>query len=361
MTSQVEQFAQRVREFVSTHVMPYVDAWEADGAYPPELVARAGAAGLLALGGSTANVPRDPYALAALIRQLAVCGAHGVAVGLSAHLVSLEALASGPPALLAEYAPRILEGRETIALAVTEPSAGSDLARIETTARAGPDGYRLSGAKSFVCNGARTDRFVVLARDEDGAGLFLVNGRDTGIAAQPLACVGWRSIPLANLQFDHVPARRLTAPGAGKRVLGGLLLQERLNLAVLANASAELALNLTVAHCKARCVGGAPLFQKSAVRQRLAERYVEVAASRCVVDNAVARHAKGELDAAGAALAKNATVDALGRVADDAVQLHGAYGCIVPSLAERIWRDAKILSIGGGAREVMLEIIARTL
>ncbi|KVR40957.1 acyl-CoA dehydrogenase family protein [Burkholderia multivorans] len=361
MTPQVESFARQARKFVDAHIAPEIDAWEAAGAYPLALAERAGAAGLLSLGGPSARVPRDPHAIAALIRELARCGSHGVAVGLTAHLVSLAALAGGPADLLAELAPTILEGRATIALAVTEPSTGSDLSAIETTARATSDGYTISGVKSFVCNGSRADWLVVFAREEASAGLFLVDGRDRGMTSEAMACVGWRSIPLANLRFDNVAARRLTNPGAGKRMLAEMLLQERLNLAVLASASTDLALSVTVAHCKRRCVGGAPLFQKSAVRQRLAERYVEAFCARTVVDDAVERHASGQLDASGAALAKNAAVDVLARIADEAVQLHGAIGCIVPSLVERIWRDARILSIGGGAREVMLEIIARKL
>ncbi|WP_431822957.1 acyl-CoA dehydrogenase family protein [Burkholderia sp. F1] len=352
-----ETFETRVREFMSVEIAPYVDAWERDGAYPLALLARAGDAGLLSLGYPADSIPRDPRRLAALIRVLAECGAHGVVVGLFTHTVSLMALAGSAE----ERVPAMLAGRRSAALALTEPQAGSDLNGIDSVAVRDGSGYRLSGTKTYICNGARADWLIVSARLDGELALFMVECRADGVETAPLDCVGWRSLPLAEVRLRGVRATRIAPERPARALLGEMLKQERLNLAVLATASTDWLLGLTVRHCKSRTVAGKPLFDRSAVRHRLADRHAKATAARLTVQHAVDRHADGALDAVTAAIAKNVAVDALNGMADDALQLHAAQGCIAPSPIERAWRDARLLSIGGGTREILLEITARAL
>ncbi|QAT83276.1 acyl-CoA dehydrogenase [Corallococcus coralloides] len=361
MDSKTDDFRGRVRTFVNDHVRPHVDAWERDGAYPLELWRQAGRAGLLSLGHSPERLPDDPGTLAVLVEELTLGGAQGITMGLASHFVSLKAVQGADAAVAARVVPSVLRGDTSIVLALTEPQAGSDLRGFECRAEPHGDGHRLTGDKRFICNGGRADLLLVGALLDGALALFLVEGNAPGLSHERLACLGWRCLPLAALRFESTPARLLIHGREAGRLLQQCLQQERLNLAVMALASAELALRDTVEHCRARRVGTEALLDKSVLRQRLAERHSELTVARVFVDQAVRWQAEGQLSAARAAIAKNTAVDVLERVAHDAVQLHGAHGCVEPSRVERIYRDARLLGIGGGAREVMLDIIGRTL
>ncbi len=356
-----EHYREQVRDFVARQVRPNVDRWEREGSYPLELHTLAGRAGLLALGHAPDTLPADVPALGVLVEELTRSGAQGITMGLASHFVSLGAVQGGDARLAAEVIPAVLSGEQRIVLALTEPQAGSDLRALQC--RAEPDGglYRLSGEKAFICNGGRAELLLVGAVIEGALGLFLVNGFAPGLSHERLDCLGWRCLPLASLRFEGAPARLLLAGRQASRLLQQCLLQERLNLAIMAVTSAELAQGEAVAYCRQRRVGGTPLLEKSVIRQRLAELHAALSVSRLYVDQAVRWQASGQLTAAQAAIAKNVAVDTLEQVARAAVQVHGAHGCVEPALVERIYRDARLLAIGGGAREVMLEIIGRTL
>ncbi|WIG96410.1 acyl-CoA dehydrogenase family protein [Myxococcus sp. SDU36] len=356
-----EHYRQQVRAFVERHVRPHVDGWEREGAYPLELHALAGREGLLALGHAPDTLPEDAPALGVLVEELTRSGAQGITMGLASHFVSLGAVQGGDARQAAEVIPAVLGGDQRIVLALTEPQAGSDLRALQC--RAEPDGglYRLTGDKAFICNGGRAELLVVGAVVEGALGLFLVKGSAPGLSHERRDCLGWRCLPLASLRFEATPARLLTAGKQASRLLQQCLLQERLNLAVMAVTSAELAQEAAVAYCRERRVGGTPLLEKSVIRQRLAERHAALSVARLYVDQAVRWQASRQLTAAQSAIAKNVAVDTLEHIARDAVQVHGAHGCVEPALVERIYRDARLLAIGGGAREVMLEIIGRTL
>ncbi|NMO21279.1 acyl-CoA dehydrogenase [Pyxidicoccus fallax] len=356
-----EPFRERVRAFVNDCVRPHLDDWEQEGAYPLSLHRRAGAAGLLSLGHSPEQLPDDPVALSVLVEELTLSGAQGLTMGLASHFVSLKAVQAGDPGVAARVIPAVLKGERGIVLALTEPGAGSDLRALECRAEVCGSEYRLTGDKAFICNGGRADLRLVGAVHEGALALFLVEEDAPGVSATHRSCLGWRCLPLADLHFERTPARLLAAGREAGRLLQQCLQQERLNLAVMAVASADLALRETVAHCRERRVGGEPLLDKSVIRQRLAERHSELSVVRLYVEQAVRWQAGGQLSAAQAAIAKNMAVDTLERIARDAVQLHGAHGCVEPAVVERLYRDARLLGIGGGAREVMLEIIGRAL
>ncbi|CRI58275.1 acyl-CoA dehydrogenase family protein [Pseudomonas sp. CCOS 191] len=356
-----DAYRQRLQAFVQAQITPNIDAWEQLGAYPATLNREAGAAGLLGLGHDHRQLPDDPRAVAVLIEELTRSGAQGITMGLGSHFVSLKAVqATGHP-IIHDLVPAVLDGRQSIALAITERQAGSDLRALECRATRQADGYRLNGHKAFICNATRADWLLMVGHCEDGLALFLVEGSAAGIRHTPRRALGWRCLPLADLELENVPAIRLTEKGGVGRLLQASLQQERLNLAVMAITSADMALQAAIDWCKSRQVGGKALFDKSVIRQRLAEHYAQLTVSRQFVDTCVARQAEGTLDAHQVAIAKNSAVQTLETLARDAVQLHGAHGCVEPSLVERIHRDARLLAIGGGTHEIMLEIIARHL
>lgn len=356
-----DTFRKRVADFVRDHITPHVAEWEAFGAYPAALHQRAGELGLLALGHDPASLPDDPRALAILVEELTRSGAQGITMGLASHFVSLKALQRCDPTLASSVVPAVLTGERSISLALTEPLAGSDLKAMTCRAQLRDGHYRISGSKAFVCNGARADWLLLIAHCQDGLALFMAEGHAPGIESSAQRCMGWRCLPLTDLHFDNTPVTRITQGGGVGRVLQNSLLQERLNLAVMAVTSAHMALETSIAWCKQRQVAGRPLIEKSVIRQRLSEHQAELAVVRHYVESAVDGLVEGDLNATRVAIAKHQAVTVLERIARDGVQLHGAHGCVEPALVERIHRDARLLAIGGGTHEIMLEIIGRSL
>lgn len=356
-----ELFRKRVAHFVAEHITPHVAEWETLGTYPPALYRRAGLAGLLALGQNQNQLPDDPRAVAILVQELTRSGAQGITMGLASHFVSLKALQRCAPELASSVVPAVLSGECSISLALTEPQAGSDLRGMSCRAVLENGQYRLTGTKAFVCNGERADWLLLIAHSPDGLALFLAEGHAPGIMHTPQRCLGWRCLPLTDLHFTNTPVVRLTQGSGVGRILQNSLLQERLNLAVMAVTSADMALQASIDWCKQRQMGGKPLFDKSVIRQRLAEYHAELAVAQHYVESAVNWMADGNLDPRRVAIAKNQSVAVLEKIARGAVQVHGAHGCIEPALVERIHRDARLLAIGGGTHEIMLDIIGRSL
>ncbi|MGF1604899.1 MAG: acyl-CoA dehydrogenase family protein [Rhodothalassiaceae bacterium] len=352
-------FNERLARFVQTQIAPGLGDWEAQGAYPLALHALAGDAGLLSLG----HPADDPQAVlaaplglkAALLRGLTRSGAQAVPMGLGSHLVSLAVLGDGAPGLLQEVGPAVLAGRQLIALALTEPQAGSDLRNTETVVD--PTTGHISGRKTFICNGSRADWLIVTAMAGPTLGLYLVN-TGHGVSAKDLTPMGWRALPISDIRFDAAPARLIAEGPEAMAGLQSALALERLNLSVMALTSAELAFQAAVDWAKARHVGGAPLLKKQAVAFRLAEMKRQLRLVQVLVETLLAQSRPDPVDIA---IAKNSATALVELCAREAVQLHGAHGCFAPSLVERLYRDAKLAAIGGGSEEVMTMLIARAL
>lgn len=353
-----EIFRTALRAFVAERVAPHIDAWERAGAYPASLHAEAGAARLLSLGDVPKPVlPSHQSRMRLLIEEITCGGSQGLAVGLCSHFVSLSIVASGGEDAFGSVIIDVLAGASIIALALTEPDAGSDLAALDTRATLGADGaWRITGEKRFICNGARADYLVVGARMPDGLGLFLVDQPQAEIVCYPLEPSGWRCLPLAAIRFANARGRLIAAPGHSGRILRDALTRERLNLAISAASAAEAVSAAALKHSRSRVIRDAPLIAMTHVRQTLAQLHTAVAMARQLVDRTTVED--GEVQVA---MAKNAATSAFALAAQVAVRLVGAAGCVSPSLAERSLRDAPLVAIGGGTTEVMNEIIARSL
>jgi acyl-CoA dehydrogenase len=277
----------------------------------------------------------------------------------------------GSDAQKERWLPGMLSGETLTAIAVTEPDAGSDVASMRTSARADGDGFRLNGSKIFITNGVNADLVFVAARTDPvakssrGLSIFAVPKETEGFGvSRKLDKLGWRSSDTAELSFQDawVPADHLIGDlDRGFYQIMHNFQNERLVLGAMAIGEASKAIDLTLAHVRERKAFGAPLWTKQAIRQRLGMRLAEVEAGRQLVYHAGWLMERGE-DAVREVSAVKAYVGELvNRVLYDCVQFHGGMGYVTETAVERMYRDARIHSIGGGATEVMLEEIAKRL
>jgi acyl-CoA dehydrogenase len=363
-----------VREFVAREVAPFVDGWERAGEVPRALHEKAAAADLLGIGfpEEAGGAGGDLFHTMVLVEELIQGGgSSGLCAALLTHGIALPPiLAAGDAAHVQRWVRPTLAGRAIGALAVTEPDTGSDVARIRTRAVRDGDTYVVSGSKTFITSGARADFFTTLVRTggPGAAGLTLLvveRGTPGFRVGRRLEKMGWWCSDTVELAFEdaRVPvAHRLGEEGTGFARLMANFQTERLFLAVQAYATAQRCLDLALRWARAREVFGSPLAEKQVIRHKLAEMARQTDVAREYVRAAARRLRRGEEAAAmHVAMAKNTAVAACQFVVHEAVQIHGGLGCMRESEVERHYRDARILAIGGGATEIMNEIVAKGL
>jgi alkylation response protein AidB-like acyl-CoA dehydrogenase len=272
----------------------------------------------------------------------------------------------------ARWLPGFVSGELVTAIGMTEPSTGSDLQAIRTTARPADDGdgWILNGSKTFITNGIHSDLVIVVAKTDPEAGhrgmslLVVERGMPGFERGRNLAKAGQHAQDTAELFFSdvHVPrANLLGEEGRGFIYLMENLPQERLSIAVAAVAGMERAIELTRAYASERTAFGKPVGTFQASRFAIAEMVTKTRAARSYVDQCILALNAGELTADEAAGVKYWTTDVLAEVADAAVQLHGGYGYMDEYEVSRIWRDARVTRIYGGTNEIMKEIVGRSL
>ncbi|MFV3330774.1 acyl-CoA dehydrogenase family protein [Pseudomonas sp. NY15437] len=362
-----------VRRFVEREILPHVADWEEAEAFPRELYRKAGEAGILgigypeSLGGSHEG---DLFAKVAASEELMRCGSGGLVAGLGSLDIGLPPLIKwGRPELRERIAPQVLAGEKIMALAVTEPSGGSDVASLKTRAVRDGDHYRVSGSKTFITSGVRADYYTVAVRTGgDGFGgvsLLLVEKGTPGFAvSRTLKKMGWWASDTAELFFDDckVPVENLIgAENMGFACIMANFQSERLALAIMANMTAQLALDEALAWSREREAFGKPIGKFQVLKHRLAEMATQVEVSREFTYRQAAKMAAGKSVIREISMAKNFATDVADRVTYDAVQVLGGMGYMRESLVERLYRDNRILSIGGGTREIMNEIIAKQM
>lgn len=361
-----------VRSFVEAEVLPHLDRWERDGLVPRALHARAADAGLLGIGfdeavGGSGGDTLDRLVLTEEI--LLAGGSGGLVAALLTHGIALpHIVAAGDAAQVDEFVRPVLAGDRIAALAVTEPDGGSDVASIRTRAERDADMLVVNGTKTYITSGMRADLLTVLVRTggpgHAGLSLLVVPTDSPGLVRRPLEKMGWHCSDTAEIGFVdvRVPARNLVgAEGSGFLQVATQFVDERVGLAVQAYATAQRCLDLTVDWVRGRETFGRPLAARQLVRHRLVEMHRQVEVARTYTRHVAARHRDGDEVVAEAALAKNTAVAACDAVVDAAVQLHGGLGYMRGTEVERHYRDARILGIGGGATEVMTELVAARL
>jgi acyl-CoA dehydrogenase len=364
-----------VREFVERGLVPNVERWEEEKAVPPQVLDEMGKLGFFGL-----RIPEEyggiglgHIASAVFAEELGRCTAGGTSITILVHtdLATPYVTNFGTEEQKRRWLPAFASGEMITAIGVTEPDAGSDVAAIRTTARRDGAGWRLSGTKMFITNGGFADVVFVAARTDPGAkgsrglSIFAVEkGTEGFTSGRALEKMGWHSSNTAELIFDEVwvPEDHLIGEeNRGFYYIMHNFQNERLAIMGAAIGECQKALDLTIAHVKERHAFGSPLWNKQAIRQRLAMRQAEVDAARELIYKTAWMLDEGQ-DAVRQVSEVKALVGELSnRVLYDCVQFHGGMGFVAETAVERMYRDVRVNSIGGGATEVMLEEVAKRL
>lgn len=369
-----EAFRGSVRTWLERSVVPNTDKYIAERALPRELWLEAGARGFLGLsipeayGGVGAQ---DFRFNAVLEEELAGVGAaYSTCVGIHVDITAPYLVELGTEEQRRRWLPGVAAGRIVLAIAMTEPSGGSDLAALKTTAVREGQGWVLNGSKTFITNGYSADLVVVAARTDPARGakgitLFGVEATSEGFGrGRKLDKVGMEESDTAELFFDNV---RLTdAEVIGELNMGFVhmmekLPQERISCAVANTAHAKQILIETLAYAKDRRAFGQSIGAFQHNKFLLAELFTQVEVCEAYVDKCVAAHARGELSSTEAAKAKWWSSQTQSEVLDHCVQLHGGYGFMNEYRVARAWRDARVTKIWAGSNEIMKELIGRDL
>jgi acyl-CoA dehydrogenase len=362
-----------VRRFVQREILPDIDQWEEAESFPRELYLKAGAAGILgigypqSLGGSHEG---DVFAKIAASEELMRCGSGGLVAGLGSLDIGLPPIVKwARPCVRDRVVPQVLSGEKISALAVTEPGGGSDVANLQTRAVREGDFYRVSGSKTFITSGVRADYYTVAVRTGEpgfaGISLLLIEKGTPGFTVgRQLKKMGWWASDTAELFFDDCPVpvgNLIGGENMGFACIMGNFQNERLALALMANMTAQLALEESLKWAREREAFGKPIGKFQVIKHRLAEMATALEVSREFTYRQATKMAAGKSVIKEISMAKNFATDTADRITYDAVQILGGSGYMRESLVERLYRDNRILSIGGGTREVMNEIISKQM
>ncbi len=399
-----------VRRFALNEVAPHVEAWEEAGEIPRALYRRAAELGLLGLGypESLGGTPA-PFALRhAMSVTLSRYGGSG---GLMASLFSLNIglpplLRHGSAALQQEIVPPVLRGEKIAALAITEPGGGSDVASIRTTARREGDDYLINGEKTFITSGMRADWITMAVRtgepgskgeegsahkDESnnphrgesnnahkgassnahngarGISMIVVPGTVPGLSRSALRKMGWWCSDTAHLRMDNmrVPARYLLGEeGSGFKIIMSNFNGERLGMSAMALGFSEACYDEALDWARQRKTFGAALVRHQVIRHKLVDMQMRIGSTQAWLDAVTARLDAGDSSpdwVAQVCMLKNHATQTMQFCADQAVQILGGMGFMRGTRSERIYREVKVMMIGGGAEEIMKELAARQL
>ncbi|WP_448694944.1 acyl-CoA dehydrogenase family protein [Pseudomonas moraviensis] len=362
-----------VRRFVEREILPDIDQWEEAESFPRELYLKAGAAGILGIGYPEAfggSHEGDLFAKVAASEELMRCGSGGLVAGLGSLDIGLPPIVKwARPQVRERVVPQVLSGAKISALAVTEPGGGSDVANLQTRAVRDGDCYRVTGSKTFITSGVRADFYTVAVRTGapgfGGISLLLIEKGTPGFSVgRQLKKMGWWASDTAELFFDdcRVPVGNLIgAENMGFACIMGNFQSERLALALMANMTAQLALEESLKWAREREAFGKPIGKFQVIKHRLAEMATALEVSREFTYRQAAKMAAGQSVIKEISMAKNFATDTSDRITTEAVQILGGLGYMRESLVERLYRDNRILSIGGGTREVMNEIISKQM
>ncbi len=370
-TPEHEAFRQTVRRFVDREILAHVDAWDEAEEFPRELYRKASAAGLLQLGfpEEYGGVPTDVFFGIIKAEEMARHGSGGVNASLNSHTIGCPPIAAlGPEWMKRKVLPEVLAGDKISALAITEPSGGSDVANLMTTARRQGDHYVVNGSKMFITSGVRADYFTVAVRTggpgAGGVSLLLIERDRPGFQRTKLKKMGWWASDTAQLFFDDVKVPVENLIGEENRGFIGIMLNfnsERLGMAAGAYGYARLCLEESIAYARERHTFGKPLIANQVVRHRIVDMAMRVNAVKATLELLAYRVDRGEKPVAEICMLKNLATSTLEYCANEAMQIFGGAGYLRGSKVERIYRETKVMSIGGGSVEIMKDLAARQM
>jgi acyl-CoA dehydrogenase len=373
-TEEHQIFRKAVSSFIEKEITPNVEQWEKDGETPRSLFKRMGELGYLGIKfpEEYGGLGLDLIMEAVLTEELAKCGAGGVGAAIGSHttIAMTNIWRYGNHEQKQKYLVPGIRGDRIAALAVTEPSGGSDVSAIQTTAKKAGDYYSLNGSKTFITNGVNADYVIVAAKTREepvhrNVSLFIVETNSEGYSVgKRLKKLGWRSSDTGEIFFDNVkvPVENVIGnENEGFIYIMKNFQYERITMALGCIGAAEKALELAMKYSKERIQFKQPLSEFQVIRHKLVDMAVDIEKARNITYRALYLYNKGENCVTEATMAKAYATEMVNRVADQALQIHGGNGYMMEYPIQRIWRDARIQTIGGGTTQIMNEILTKQL
>ncbi len=374
-TDEHREYRTVLDRFVAVEVTPYAHIWDEAEEFPRDLYPKMAALGMLGAGfpEEYGGIGTDAFLRVIIHQALAAGGSGGVSAGLISSYISMPVLLHfGSEAQRQLVLPKVLSGQEIAALAVTEPSGGSDVAGLLTTAHRDGDGWVLNGAKTFITSGMRADWFTVAARTggsgRTGISVFLVPGNVAGLSRTPLKKMGWWSSDTATLYFDEcrVSADALVGEeNDGWRAIMGNFNYERIDLIAQSLAFSQLCIDEAVSYARERHTFGKPLIQNQVIRHKIVEMSRLVNSGQAWMELIAWKlnQGLGSEPAIGGEIAqcKVHATTTFETCAREAVQILGGAGYLRGSTVERLYREVRVQAIGGGSEEILRDLAAKQL
>ncbi len=359
-----------VKEFVDKEIVPHIDDWEEMNEFPRDLYKKAGDVGIMGIGypEEYGGTPGDIFFQIAAWEEIMRCGSGGVAAGLGSLNIAIPPIIShGTDEQKERFVKPVILGDKIAALAITEPGGGSDVADLQTTAVRENDHYIVNGSKTFITSGCRADQITCAVRTGEsgaqGISLLVIEADSPGYSvSEKLKKTGWWASDTAQIFFDNckVPVENLIGEeNRGFYGIMGNFQSERLQLAVIANVTSQMALDESIRYAGQREAFGRPLTGFQVMRHKIVDMATLVEVSREYTYRVAAKIGAGHSQIKEISMAKNFACSTSDKVTYDAVQIFGGYGFMRGYLVERLYRDNRVLSIGGGTTEIMKEIISK--
>ncbi len=369
-TPEHEQLREQIARFIAREVEPHALAWEEQGCTPREVLRKMGDAGLFGLmysgeyGGAEADALTNLVFAEALSQS--TFGGFIITVLVHTDMASPHLHHAGTAEQKSKYLPEVIAGRKITAVGITEPGAGSDVAGIKTTAKRDGESWVLNGTKMFITNGVHADLYFVAAKTttaRHGMSMFIVEKGTPGFTVgRSLKKSGWLSSDTAELVFDNVRIPAANLLGEENKGFYSVMKNfqtERIALAAMAVGHCTQAIRMTLDHVRQRQAFGSTLFDKQTIRQRIAMLDAKVQAARSFMYHCAWRVTQQHDVVQQVSMLKALTGELVNEVVQTCQQFHGGMGYMRETAIERLWRDARVLAIGGGATEVMLDEVAK--